>query len=97
MQNPIAPYLKTTDELLQRAFPDGMESETYLAVLAILEEELSNRNLAEVIAHFTGKDDAVVSNDIYRVSSIDRPSITTLTKVKEQLLAVGYDRWLEED
>lgn len=96
MQSTIAPYLLSTYQMIKRAFPDGIEPEAYLPLLAILYDDLSDRNLAEVVAHYTGKDDSVVLNDVYRVRSIDMPSFEAINKVKQRLLLGGYKEWLEE-
>jgi hypothetical protein len=61
MQVTIAPYLLSTYKLLQRSFPDGIEVQDYLPLLALLDDEMSDRNLAEVVAHYTGKDYEIVS------------------------------------
>ena len=97
MQNMIAPYLKSTCELIQRAFPKGIDSAHYFPLLALLNEEISDRNLAEAIAYCTEKPYPVVLNDIYAVRSTHSPASDAIALVKEHLLEYGYDRWLEED
>ncbi|MDB9510259.1 DUF3349 domain-containing protein [Kamptonema animale CS-326] len=89
----IAPYLLSTYKLIGRAFPNGINQEDYLPLLALLYEQMSDRNLAEVIAYYTGKDYYIVLNDVYSVQSSDVP----ISKVKERLLACGYDDWLQEE
>ena len=42
--------LRATYNLLQAAFPQAIDPEAYLPLLALLAEELSDRNLAEVVA-----------------------------------------------
>jgi Protein of unknown function (DUF3349) len=96
MQVTIAPYLLSTYKLLQRTFPDGIEVQDYLPLLALLYDEMSDRNLAEVVAHYTGKDYGIVLNDVYRVRSTDIPKIEAIDKVKQSLLACGYEAWLQE-
>lgn len=96
MQVSIAPHLQNTYHLIKCAFPNGIESQAYLPLLALLYDEMSDRNLAEVVACYTGKDYGVVLNDVYRVKSTDIPSTEAITKVKQRLLACGYEDWLEE-
>jgi hypothetical protein len=91
----IAPHLLSTYQMIKCAFPDGIESSAYFALLAILYDELSDRNLAEVIAYYTGKDYAVVLNDIYRVQSTD-VSGEAIAQIKSRLLSCGYENWLKE-
>lgn len=95
MQVTIASHLQSTYQLIKCAFPNGIESQVYLPLLALLYDEMSDRNLAEVVACYTGKDYGVVLNDMYRVST-DIPSAEAITKVKQRLLACGYEDWLEE-
>jgi hypothetical protein len=96
MQVTIAPHLQSTYQLIKSAFPNGIESQVYLPLLALLYDEMSDRNLAEVLAYYTGKDYGVVLNDVYRVKSTDIPIAEAITKVKQRLLACGYEDWLEK-
>ncbi|MGK7875804.1 MAG: DUF3349 domain-containing protein [Xenococcaceae cyanobacterium] len=96
MQATIAPYLLSTYKLIQCAFPDGVEAEAYFPLLALLYDEMSNRNLAEVVAHYTRKDYYLILNDVYRVKSTDVPSPQAIAKVRRRLLACGYEDWLDE-
>lgn len=97
MQITIPSYLKSTYELLKRAYPHGIDTESYLCLLSLLSKEMSDRNLAEVISYYTGKNYNLVLNDIYKVESFAVTYSQNLTKVKEHLLTVGYQDWLEED
>lgn len=96
MQITIAPHLLSTYKLIKCAFPDGIESEAYLPLLVLLEEEMSDRNLAELVAYYTGKDYSVVLNDVYRVKSTNVLKPEVITNLTERLLACGYQEWLEE-
>lgn len=96
MQNTIPPYLKSTYKLISCAFADGIEPEEYLALLAILDDELSDRNLAEVVAYCTGKDYRVVLNDVYSVNSTNLPKPEAILGVKQRLILCGYESWLKE-
>jgi len=75
MQDVIAPYLTSTYKMIECAFPDGIDSQSYFPLLALLYYEMSDfsevRNLARVVAECTGKNYAVVLNDLYRVKSTD--------------------------
>jgi hypothetical protein len=94
MQTTISANLVSTYELIKRAFPDGIDSESYLPLLALLYDEMSDRCLAEVISCYTSKDYYVVLNDVYKVGATDFRS--DLSQVKQRLLACGYQQWLEE-
>ena len=96
MQITIAPYLLSTYKLIQCAFPNGIETQDYLPLLALLYDEMSDRNLAEIVVHYTGRHYAVVLNDVYRVVTTDVPKAETIDKVKQRLLVCGYEEWLKE-
>ncbi len=86
---------QSTEELITKAFPDGIEAKFYLPLLTILEPELSDRNLASVIATVTGKEYSQVLNDIYKVKSEPFEDDLLLTETKSLLDACGYQQWLE--
>ena len=96
MQITISSHLQSTYKLIQCAFPKGIEPQNYLPLLALLSEEMSDRNLAEVVAYYSGKDYSVVLNDVYRVQSIDLPTSEAIANLKKRLLICGYEQWLEE-
>ncbi len=96
MQVTVAPYLLSTCNLIQRAFADGIDSESYLALLKLLADDMSDRCLAQVIAEYTGKDYYVILNDIYGVQS-NYSASQAITKVTERLITFGYEDWLKED
>lgn len=97
MQVTVAPYLLNTYKLIQRAFPDGIDSESYLPLLALLSDEMSHRCLAQVVAQYTGKDYYVVLNDVYGVNSVHLPAPEATSKVKDKMLVCGYEEWLKEE
>ena len=96
MQITISSHLQSTYKLIQCAFPKGIEPQNYLPLLALLSEEMSDRNLAEVVACYSGKDYSLVLNDVYRVQSIDLPTSEAIANLKKRLLICGYEQWLEE-
>lgn len=96
MQSIVSPHLLSTYRLINCTFPDGIESEAYFPLLALLYDEISARNLAEIVAHCTGKNYGVVLNDLYRVRSTDIPEPEAIEKVRQRLLPCGYEKWLEQ-
>ncbi|MEH1933577.1 MAG: DUF3349 domain-containing protein [Nostoc sp.] len=96
MQITIAPYLLSTYKLIQCAFPNGIETQDYFPLLALLDDEMSDRNLAEVVAHHTTKHYGIVLNDVYRVRTTDVPKAEAIDKLKQHLLVCGYEEWLKE-
>lgn len=100
MQQTIPAYLVSTYQLLQCAFPQGIEEQEYLPLLSILYEEMSDRSLAQVICEFTGKEYPAVLNDVYRVGSAESVSSAieeVRDSVKQKLIRCDYEKWLLED
>lgn len=100
MQKTIPAHLVSTYQLLQCAFPQGIEEQEYLPLLSILYEEMSDRSLAQVIADFTEKDYPAVLNDVYRVGAAEVFSLSGVEKVrdsvKQKLIRCDYEKWLLE-
>lgn len=91
--------LQSIQKLLTSAFPTGVSSNQYIPLLTILEPELSDRNLALVIANITNKDYSEVLNDIYKVKShqIEKQDIKLIESVQSLLDTEGYQAWLEQE
>jgi hypothetical protein len=96
MQKTIPTHLISTYQLLSCAFPDGIDEQFYLPVLSILEEQMSERNLAQVIAEFTGRDYHIVLNDVYRVAATPTFSQSLIDSVTQKLMNCHYEAWLAE-
>ena len=100
MQKTIPIHLSSTYQLLQRAFPQGVDERFYWPLLSILQQQMSDRNLAEVIAELTGRDYHAVLNDVYRVAAamhhpIQPPvSPELIQSVQQKLTSCGYAQWL---
>ena len=97
MQKTIPAHLASTYQLIQRAFPQGIDEQIYLPLLKILYEHMSDRSLAQVIAEYTEKDYYGVLNDVYRVGSIDAFSSEIIEFVKQKLISCGYEKWLADE
>jgi len=93
----IPKHLRNTFRLIRAAFPDGLDKTTYFPLLFVLYDDMSDRNLAEVVSKYIGKDYSTVLNDIYRVVSTDKPASEDVTEVKRKLLRCGYDTWRNEE
>lgn len=94
MQKTIPTHLVSTYQLLQCAFPQGINEQFYLPLLSILYEEMSDRNLAQVIAEFTGRDYHAVLNDVYRVVATPTFSPELIEAVQQKLMGCNYEEWL---
>ena len=99
MQTTIPTHLVSTYQLLQCAFPQGIEDHEYLPLLSILYEQMSDRSLAQVIAEFIGKEYPAVLNDVYRIVAAYAFSSAVeevLDSVKQKLIRCDYEKWLLE-
>jgi hypothetical protein len=94
MQKTIPTHLVSTYQLLQCAFPQGIDEQFYLPLLSILYEEISDRNLAQVIAEFTGRDYYSVLNDVYRVAVTSEFAPEHIKSVRQKLMNCNYEEWL---
>jgi hypothetical protein len=93
----IPSHLEPTRELIQRAFPYGLERDAYLPLLTLLEPELSDRNLAIVIASLTSKEYSLVLNDIYHVKSHPSDNLEQIEAIRSLLNENGFQTWLEQE
>ncbi len=91
-------YLSSTRELLERAFPDGVREADYLPLVAALSENMSIRNLADVISNYTETSWPRAYNDVLLVLSDGPvPAPTAVERVKQKLLPYGYQEWLQAE
>jgi hypothetical protein len=99
MQKTIPSHLVSTYQLLQCAFPQGIEPQEYFPLLSILYEQMSDRTLAQVISELTGKEYSIVLNDIYRVGSSTLPTEVETARpgVQQKLMHCNYETWLTEN
>ena len=89
-------HLRSTVVLLKKSFPTGLEENEYLAVIQLLYDYMSDRNLAEVLAFVTGKPYESCYNDICGVCHRTlEASVYEFTKNK--LYENGYADWMELD
>jgi hypothetical protein len=94
MHKTIPTHLIATYQLLTCAFPEGIDEQYYLPVLSILYEQMSDRNLAQVVAELTGRDYHAVLNDVYRVGATPRISPALIDSVQQKLMNCNYKQWL---
>ena len=83
-------HLRPSVEMLRRAFPQGLPEPDYRPLLAALYEDFSDRNLAAVVAAFTGGDPLRVGNDAAGLGG-ERPAPGDVTRVREALLRAGWE------
>jgi hypothetical protein len=89
--------------MLVKAFPHGLEEGDYFPLIAVLYDEMSQRNLAEVVSEISGKFYSEVLNDVYKVGSQKgieghvEVAREELERVKSLLVPHGYLEWLAEE
>lgn len=90
----VPEYLQHALRWLRRVLPNGLPEALYPAVLSVLYNEFSDRNLAQLIAAHTGRDAAIVLNDIYRVINVP-PSEQDVERVRHLFTEYGFPGALE--
>lgn len=89
-------YLSSTYRLVAAAFPGGIDIASYLPLLRLLGEHMSQRNLADVIAAHTGREVGLVYNDVLHSDSAPVPD-EQMDRVRAMLEAAGFETWKTED
>ena len=82
--------------MLLRAYPRGLPDEDYEALISLLYEHMSDRNLAQVISHLFSKEYIVVWNDVGRIQSGTKTSKDASARVLQTLTDAGYAEWTRE-
>ncbi|ERO64980.1 DUF3349 domain-containing protein [Pseudomonas piscis] len=82
---------------LKEAFPDGVATADYHALLAVLYEHFSDRNLALVVAQLTQRDPALVLNDIHQAVTLAKPSQQAIASLNTHLHRHGIAKLLADD
>ena len=96
IQHPLPAPLWGAARMLHSAYPDGMAETAYFPVLTLLYEHFSDRHLAQLMAHATGKDAARVVNDIHACAS-GKPDTAAVEAVKHLLEQHGLLAVCAED
>lgn len=94
----IASHLASTLALIQRAFPSGLTDHEYGQLLVALYTHCSDRALADVLSEATGRDRALVYNDVLWAGSLgdDLQRSYLSDDFMERMRAVGFDGWAAE-
>jgi hypothetical protein len=86
----LAEHLQPTLAILRRAYPQGLPERDYMPLLVALEEDLSARNLAAVVAELVDGETVVVENDAAAAMSRSRPSVSDVERVRKLLMDHGW-------
>jgi Protein of unknown function (DUF1308)/Protein of unknown function (DUF3349) len=87
----LTDHLQPMLRLLQRVFPRGVPASDYMALLVVLQDHLSEENLAAVVAELVDGEIAAVANDAAAACSARRPRPKDVERVRAELYAYGMD------
>ncbi|OUR89981.1 hypothetical protein A9Q81_20360 [Gammaproteobacteria bacterium 42_54_T18] len=93
----IGTHLESSYRMLREAYQNGISDADYYPLVALLYEDFSDRNLAEVISCFTGKEYSVVINDIANSQNEMSPHPEEVIRIRNKLERHGYSEWKLEE
>lgn len=91
----IPDFLKSTYTMLYQAFPNGVDEESYCALLYLLYDYMADENLALIMSAFVDRSLGVITNDIYKVHQM-KFNKKTIKEVKQKLDKCGFEDWKKE-
>ncbi|MFD1261760.1 DUF3349 domain-containing protein [Entomomonas asaccharolytica] len=89
--------LQDAANMLNEAYPNGIQEKDYFVILALLYDYFSDRNLAELISYITNKDPDLVLNDIYASVSTKKPDFSSIRLMQDHLEQYGFSLICTED
>lgn len=92
MKSEIPDHLTATADMVKRAYPNGIPSDEYFPLLAVLAEHLSNENLA-ILADSWFPERSYRLNDVLTALTMTTDAENILVRLR----AAGFDEWLKED
>ena len=96
MQSKYVPeHLKSTVDMIQTAFPNGVNREQYFSLLYPLYDYMCDENLAIVTSYIIEENTATITNDIWGIyqRTIDSDC---LSATKDSLLKSEFALWVNE-
>lgn len=91
----IPDFLKSTYIMLYQAFPNGVDEESYWALLHLLYDYMADENLALIMSAFVDGSLGVITNDIYKVHQM-KFNKKVIKEVKRKLDKCGFEDWKKE-
>jgi len=86
--------VRTLDDVLQEAFPEGLSTEKYYVVLAVMHPLIDHTLLVDALAHFTGKPYCTVYDDLMQAKASFVPHPADADAVQERLIDAGWFDWI---
>jgi hypothetical protein len=93
----IPDHLKSTHDMLRRAYPNGFDRNDYMALLYVLDEHMSDRNLSLIVSLFLDKHYTVVSNDHAKAMTVLKPGKEDIERLIHRLKSGGFESWCKEE
>ena len=87
----IPSHLAPSLEVLRLAYPEGVPPAQRAALLVALFEDMSERNLADLLAEFLDDEKVVILDEAIHTSNKRRPSEQELKEVRHQLRSAGWE------
>jgi hypothetical protein len=82
--------LREVLEQLRRAYPRGVPEDDYLALLAVLGDDMGEENVAIVVAELIDGEIAVVANEAAAARSVKAPGPAAKARVISRLESAGW-------
>lgn len=92
----IPKHLRKSYDMIIRAFPDGIDEETYFSIIYLLYDYFSDENLSLLLSYCISKERAVILNDIYGVFYFHLKR-ETLDRIREKLVKNGLQEIMDEE
>ena len=91
-------HLRSTYEMVECAFPEGLPKDAYRSLIAVLVQVMSNRALARFLEHYLDMEYADALYDVYEigVDGLQPDEPNWVEEVEQKLKRCGFDDWLEE-
>ena len=88
--------IKSTQEMLFYAFPNGIGEECYWILLYLLYDYMADENLALVMSSLIKKPIGIIENDIYKVPQLQLDK-KKVKEIKYKLDIQGFEEWKKEE
>lgn len=88
----IPDFLKSTQQMLVHAFPNGISEECYWVLIFLLYNHMADENLAVVMSYVVEKPLGIIANDLYKVNDLELAE-KAIQEVECELNKYGFEKW----
>ena len=89
-------FLKSTQEMVFQAFPNGVNEERYWVLIYLLYDYILDENLALVLSNVIDKPIEIITNDIYKINNL-KLNEKAIQEVKCKLNIHGFEEWKKHE